>query len=124
MCKCIILFVSDFILSRMMGDTHRSIRFFVVSGGRRRVKRHVGGSLRQKIAFVSKMNYCANTNIGVVFILTGGHRSAAVFHLVGSVSPGTFMSRDTIVNMFKRNFSEVGIGWRFQDWGVRWKHSR
>lgn len=111
MCKCIALCIYDFMLSRMIGDTHRSMRFFVVSGGCRRVNGHVGRCPRQKMAVVGTAKFCANGRRGVVFILTGGQRSAVVFQLVGSYSPATFISRDTMVNMCKRNFSRVGIGW-------------
>lgn len=65
---------------------------------------------RENTAIVGTSNFCAKGRVGVLFILTGGQRSAVVFQLVGSVSPGTFMSRDTIVKICKRKFSEVGIG--------------
>lgn len=108
-CKCIALFIAKCVVSRIIGDSHRSIRFFVVSDGCRRVNERVG-TLRENIAIVSKAKLCAKGRIGVVFILTGGDRSGAVFRVVGSVSPETFISRDTIVNMCKRKFSRFGIG--------------
>lgn len=105
------LCIYDFILSRIMGDTQRSIRFFVVSAGCRRVKERVGRCPRHKMAVVGTANFCAKGRRGVVFVLTGGERSAVVFQVVGSVSPGTFISRDTIVKICKRKFSRVGMGW-------------
>lgn len=48
--------------------------------------------------------------MGILMMLTCGHRSIRVFQLMGSVSPGTFVSRDSIVKMCKRKFSELGMG--------------
>lgn len=47
----------------------------------------------------------------MLIMLTCGHRSLSVFHLIGSVSPGTFVSRDSMVNMCNRKFSHLGVGW-------------
>lgn len=49
------LLVVNFILSCVMGDTHRSMRFFVFSGSCRGVTSHVAGRARHKIAMLSNV---------------------------------------------------------------------
>lgn len=105
-----ILYIRTFYVSRIIGDHHEDMRFFVVSRGCRRVNGHVGASTSEKMAIIGTDNFCSNRSIGVLFILTGRHRTPTVFHLVDRVSPRTFIDRDTIVNICNRNFSGVGCG--------------
>ncbi len=106
----VVLFVSSFVVDRVVNTARRSVQFFIISDKHEEIGRAINLDAQRGCTVIDGQGFYSGKPVKMLFVLAKQNQSAKIFHIIDETDPHAFVSQSAVIGVYGLGFDHFKTG--------------